>query len=255
MTIDTSRVEEQWVDLINARTTPEEAGPLLAESVQELDAYLDGHQTARNDTLAIMARHLATPITDRTWLIVDNALRDLIGVRSAYLVAWLFVDDNPTSRVDEIARVATPRAMDYLRSILAFHGDELARALALANGPVDDWRTVYREVNYDQVTNRLSVRLRVLKLNNELVVIEGGPDSILNFARLVLSALNAVGSAEAFSPRTADWFLEEAVSLVDALRARDETMGPQLPPSDEDGARETGDDRPPEGLPLLAEDV
>ena len=168
--------------------------------------------------MAAVERKLAGEITERTWIALSNAMQDYLGSDLAYLITWLVVDDNPAGRLSSVAQFASAGAMQFLKTLLAVYGEDLVQALAVGTGVGNDWRTLFREVNVDQLSNRFTLRLRVLKLNGEWTQLEGPPDSFLNLARNVIAMLRAVGPTDVFSPMGREAFLDEADPFVDALR-------------------------------------
>jgi hypothetical protein len=99
--------------------------------------------------------------------------------------------------------------MGFVRTILGLYGPDLQNGIALWNEHPDDWRTLYRDVYYDQISERHLVRIRIEKYNGEEITIEGSPDSILNLTSYIVFTLRLVGTPLAFGQESMDRFAAE----------------------------------------------
>lgn len=160
-----------------------------------------------------MERRLAGGIDASTWYALDNSLHDFLGPDLAYLLAWVFSDENPTPRVSVLDGVVDASGIEFLRAICGMFGDEFSRALLVGTGAADDWRRLVQEVSLDQLGNRYNLRLRIQKFNGEWLFLDGPPNSFLNLTRNLMSMILAVGQKEAFSIDSIDSFKAEMDKL------------------------------------------
>jgi hypothetical protein len=207
---------DPWWSLLTGQLSEEEARHLLSRGVEELHALLEARPRAMEDVLDILDRRLGGEIDAQTWKVLDDSLAHYLGRDLAHLVAWA-VQPDQTARLEELQRYASPEVMAFFRTILGRYGPEWESALLCWNELSHDWRTLHREVYYDQLNRQPYIRLRIEKYNGETVLIEGNADSILGLTSGLILTLRLVGIPEAFSESRIKQFREEVEEFKDLL--------------------------------------
>ncbi len=200
---------DRWIDFLTGRISAAAGEPLLVQAVEELDARLDAQPQLTEHILEIIATRLGDQIDEETWTALDASLTNCLGRNLAYLMIWL-VQTEQGERLDELEKHASPQAMAFLRTVLGLYGDELARALGAWNELPHNWRTISREVYYDQITQLYRMQVRIEKYNGEQLFLEGPADSILTLTSYFLLTARLAGTPDAFSQEVIDLFLEQA---------------------------------------------
>jgi len=203
-----------WPRLLDGVMSEEDAGSLLFQTADDLDAYLQAHPESQDSVMDILDKRLNQGINAQTWSTVHDSLSRLLGEDLSYLVSGV---TQPSRRhyMQQVENHAGPQVVALLRRISALHGPELEEAVALWNERPDDWRNLHREVYYDRIAGRYWIQLRIEKYGGEEVVIQGSANSILNLTSALLLSVRLVGDAGAFDARTVERFAEE----VDAFRS------------------------------------
>ncbi len=214
---------DDWGSLLMGQISAEEADRLLAQSAEDLHAFLEARPQAVQHVLDILSKRLGGEINAETWQVLDTSLANYLGRDLAYLVTWVAQSDQG-NRIQELEKHASSQVMAFLRTILGLYGLELENAFAVWNEIPDNWRTFYREVYYDQLSERHHLKLRIEKYNGEEAAIEGPPDSILTLTTYMILTLRLVGTPDAFSQDRIDLFLDEAHQLIQLLRPEEEAV-------------------------------
>src|SRR5215472_9309313 len=153
-----------WDELSRGTVSDADSEPLIRQTVQQLDGILRSRPEARQEVLELVAKALAGGVTPASWETLGTNLRNYLGEDPAQLVAWV-VSDDQLNRAARLEADGSTALTGLLRSILGHHGPELETAAAVFNALADDWRRVDREVLYDNIVDRTTVRMRILKNN------------------------------------------------------------------------------------------
>lgn len=210
-----------WMALFTGQIPVEEAGPLLRQTSAEFHTFLQAHPEALEQVMAIIEKRLRGGLTPESWGLLESALTHYLGRDLTYLLSWVLQYDQ-SNRLQELERYAPPSVMHLFRTILSLHGPELEEAYTVWNEIPDNWRTVYREIYYDQLSRRYLLRVRIEKYNGEELTIEGPPDAILTLASYLLLTARLVGVPEVFSENAVNLFLTEAGELARLLLPEEE---------------------------------
>ena len=203
-----------WSSLLAGQVS--DPGPLIAQTAETLDAFLQTRPQADPEVLEIIGKRLGKEIGEKTLDDVHNALSNYLGQDPASLVAWVTRADQ-TNRIAQVEASAPPRVAAFLRAILGLYGSELALAYTRWKELPGDWTWINREIYHDLINERLLVKVRIDKNNGEQVVIEGPPYSILELTVNMLRTCRMVGRPDAFTQRTIDMLsteFEEFLKLV-----------------------------------------
>jgi len=207
-----------WPSLMSGKVTVEEASSLVAKAAESLRAFLAARPEAPAHVLEILGRRLSGQLDAETWQVLDTSLSNYLGRDLAYLITWTAID--PDMRLPEVEKHASPEVMAFLRTILGLYGPELGNAFAVWNELPNNWQTIYRDVFFDQITQRHLLRLRIDKFSGEKVVIEGPADSIMNLTTGFIFTLRMVGTPDAFSQEWVDQFLKEVDQFTELIRPK-----------------------------------
>lgn len=224
---------DNWANLLTGEISVEEAEPLITQGVDRLQAFLESDPQAEQRVVDILGRRVKGKITDETWQIVNDSLSQYFGQDLAYLLYWVVnVEDPRNNRMEEVEKYASPEVMAFLRTVVGIYGPDLSEVYAQWNQLPDGWRTIYRDVYYDQLNQRHHLRVRIEKYNGEEIVFEGTPDSILTLASYLVRTVYMVGTREAFSQDSVGLFVNETTELAKLLNPpQEEEPGEQ--PTDE----------------------
>jgi hypothetical protein len=247
VTVDDAQIQA----LIDARMSIEDAGPVLEEAAQQLDAFLTAHHEAPAFVQDLLARRLEGKPTDQTYGGIDASLASYLGRGPSLLVVWLAIAEASADadRAAELARHGSPQVQAFLGSIRAAHGPELGQAYAVWRQNPNDWRTFYRDVFVDQITGTPLIRVRLLKYDGEEVLLEGSANSFLALVRNFVYTLTFLRSGEALDPGLVQGFYEVAnafAEMVNPTPAEEATSGGGAP---EAGAAPAGSEGPPANTP------
>jgi hypothetical protein len=237
VTVDDAAIQA----LIEARMSIEEAGPVLEEAAQQLDAFLTAHHEALAFVNDLLARRLGGKPTDQTFASLDAALASYLGRGPSALIAWLAMSEASadSERAAELARHGSPQVQAFLGSIRATHGPELGQAYAVWRQNPNDWRTFYRDVFVDQITGAPLIRVRLLKYDGEEVLLEGSPNSFLALVHNFVYTLNFLRSGTAFDPGLVQAFagtVAEFATMVNPPPPVEEATSEGAPPEAEGAA-------------------
>ena len=199
---------DAWWSLLTGQLSDEDARSLLSQGAEEMHALLQARPRAMEDVLEILGRRLSDGIGAETWQVLDKSLSHYLGRDLAYFFVWT-VQPDQASRLEELQKYASPEVMAFFRTVLGRYGAELESALLCWNEFPNDWRTLHREVFYDQINQQPYIRLRIEKYSGEVALIEGNADSILGLTSGLILTLRLVGLREAFSQERIEQFLEE----------------------------------------------
>jgi hypothetical protein len=215
--------EEQWITVVGGTASPEDAETILRDGAAAFGSVLDERPDATRIVDEILDARLKDPDPE-TWSTISSSVTRYLGVDASYLLTWL-IQDLP-NRPTELERFAPHAVASFFNQVLAMHGPELDSTFARWRENPNDWRTMFREVLFDQVTGRWRINLRVYKYNGEEILLEGPRDAFLNMTRNLLVTLQWVG-ADSFSSLSVSSFVEEAqrflASLARAEEASEET--------------------------------
>jgi hypothetical protein len=156
------------------------------------------------------------PLTEDMWPVAERAIAIAYGDTGTRLIGWL-IDDlgRLDERLDEISPMLEVRSESLLREILARHAENLSwSAYALNNSP-QEWR--YVSINTVQSGENYSVRVKLTKVNGEILAFESRANQLLLLTRAILERLNAASPTALTAPDIIETFLDEARHLVDTL--------------------------------------
>jgi hypothetical protein len=218
-----SELEERWSQLLDGLVDEATQGELLSVAAGELNQVVAERQGDCSSLLDAIASVVdPAPVTDQMWEEAQRAFELALGLNPARLVNWLVIDSAYALRLAELRPLLDPAAAIFLTDLLVRFGERLERASYLfVTRTQHDWRLVNREVTVDKVTGRITVRLKILKYNGEVLLIEGRPDSILTLADAVLTAVNSVADRGAFLQDLAPFMetVEQTLAMFSVERA------------------------------------
>ncbi len=199
---------DQWREFLTGQMAEEEAEALLSHTAADLHAFLEAQPSALSGVLGILDKRLKPPLQADTWEVLDGSLANYMGRDLAYLFGWV-VRSGQADRLEQIEDYASAQVQAFFRTVLGLYGAELGEAFAAWNEIPDDWRTLFREVYFDQLAQRHHIKLRVLKYSGDSATVEGPADSILGLTSGLILTLRLVGIPEAFSAEKVDQFMDE----------------------------------------------
>lgn len=209
---------EQWLAVLRDEASDSDREKVLADTSAELDQFLTSRPTARQDVLEILSRRLEGEIDDTTWDSMEDSLVAYLGAGPTLLLRWTVLTDlGDHSRLAEFERHASPQAAAFVRGIVSAYGPELRNAFSAWMQMADDWKTFFRDVYLDTILQTFYIRVRLGKYSGEEVRLDGTPDSFLNLASNIVSTLQFVGTAEAFSEEARDLFQASIDDFLDVL--------------------------------------
>ncbi len=190
----------------------------LTASAAALDSFLQTHPDAEHQVREILDKRLQR-LSENTWNDLWSHLQDYLGQESLDVVGYAVVqvEDQP-NRLREMAAVVSPRAMDFLRSVVSLYGRELYYASLAAGKLPNDWRLVNREVLLDNVTKGYTIRTRITKYTGEEVLMETTPDSMLDLVSALIQTLLYVPVADVFPETSINLFLQRTNDMIKFLR-------------------------------------
>lgn len=237
-----------WQDLLEGRLSVGEAEGLVAEGAKELEELLKSDPGAEERLLEIIGTRVDGEINDVTWDLLDSSLIGYVGINVTQLLEWVFIGLalRDPSRMDLVAKAASPRVENLIRSILGRFGVELEEAWTVWRQLPNDWRTFFREVYHDQIRNTPLIKIRIRKYNGEDLNLEGNPSSFLTLARNLVLTLQLVAIPDVFSPDIVDSFVEE-VTKLNKLIAPEEEEEERRPMDEDDLPRVQEDQATPAG--------
>jgi hypothetical protein len=214
---ETMSAAETWSQMLAGALSPDEATALFENAAQATESYLDSDPDAEKRVHELVERRLAEPPDADTYQVVFDSLQVLAGSDVANLVHWYAARESPADRA-YLETTAGPRVLGFLRGLMARHGPELRRALAIWRELPDDWRIVDREVYFDIIRERYHIKLRIEKMNGEALALEGTPDSMLGLLRFIAVTLRWTNTADAFNPHALELFLPDLEDFMRMLR-------------------------------------
>lgn len=221
---------DKWVKMLTGEISGKKAEPLLTRGVAKLQAFLETHPQAQQRVVDILRRRLNGEINAGTWQVMNDSLSQYFSQELAYLLYWVVnVEDPSANRMVEVEQYVSSKVMAFLQTVVGIYGPDLSEAYAHWNQLRDSWRTIYRDVYYDQLNERYHIRVRIEKYNGEEVVFEGNPDSILTLASYLVRTAYMVGTGEAFSPGSVNLFANETKVLAKLLSPEQEEVPSEQP--------------------------
>lgn len=215
-----------WLSLIDNQATPEQKDRLLSSAVNQLAAFVAAQPEATTLVLEVLGRRLDEGISDRSWESLDASLRACLGSGPSFLLTWLILGEAADqTRLDDVGEHASPETMALIRTSLGAYGDEMREAFVRWQQLPNDWRTFYRDVYTNLLTNLPLIRIRILKYNGEELLVEGSATSILGLATNIVLTLQSVATAGAFVDEGWDEF-EESVRRLRLMSTEDVTAEP-----------------------------
>ena len=206
-----------------AREMDEGDRQLLEAGATGIRSYLAATPDGIEQVGRVLAPRLSAPMTSETWITVFGSLVALLGEDAATVIAWASTAD--PSPLDDITAHVEPEVSQFVRVVTATFGAELRDAYELNREMPHNWRYFNREVYYDLIKDQAYIKVSIEKFNNEEVVFEGPPDSMLGFARNLLVTLRFVGSRDRFSESAIASFVEVADEILGILRPGDGNGG------------------------------
>ena len=191
---------DEWLELLDARVSVEDASATITRALAALDQAIAQDEDATATISAILARRLSDPLGTTTWVETQSSLATYGGDDLPLLLTWAAQLSATEARVDQISSMGSARAIATLRSLLGRYGFELGTAYELSNQIDSDWRTVNQNVFYDALTERYLFRTRILTYKDGTYQMDFPPNSMLQFARIMLSSLPRVSSIEVYDP-------------------------------------------------------
>jgi hypothetical protein len=215
---------ERWSSLIGGTASVDEKVQLLSAAGKELAARVEASPEAVNVVLSILERRLEGKVDENTWDVLDRALNTYLGTGPSLLLTWLVLaEPGDTSRLEDFEEFASPEVMSLVRTVVGTYDVELRDAFDMWRQPPDDWKSFWRDVYQDQLTNTPLIRIRLQKYNGQYLMLEGPPNSFLSLARNIVLTLQLVATPEVFAEDLKDTF-EEAVTRLQRLMASDNDL-------------------------------
>jgi hypothetical protein len=196
------------------------------QGLAQLDALLSSTPEASDQVVEIIGRRLAT-IRSHTSSDLFNGLKALIGEAGAQLLLSSSVGEG---QLDSLAD-ASPQIRQLVGRTVALYGPELQASLDARELP-DDWKEFNREVFSDAISGGYLVRVRIVKYNGDVALIEGSPTSMLSLAKSMLTTLRWIAAPDAFAADGVGPFVEEANAVLTMLQP------PPTPPATNGGTHE-----------------
>jgi hypothetical protein len=244
MTSSTETYFDNWNKLMSNELTDPERAVLVEFMAESMNTAVSGNADARIDVMDALGAIFDTkPYDDQMWGAVEAALTLSLDEWAPRLIGWLVVNQDIPPRLAEVGPSLSPAALALIRGLLARHGSDLERAFYLSGGFIDDWRTLWSSLRLDPSTNQYRILLRIQKYNGEDMLIESRPDAMLTLATQLLSNLNAVPGAGAFS-QNSEPFLSQANQLVKTLTpipAETQTLATPTSPDSTASASDTSE--------------
>jgi hypothetical protein len=196
-------------------------------AASSLDEFLDDHPEAEHQILEIVARRLDGEMDLMTAQTLHSSLAAYVGEQPALLIAWAASGPDPSARVEALGDEVPPRAEGVVRRVAALYAPEFQNAWTIWDEMPHAWRNFFREIYWDALNARPLVRVRIDKYNGETITIEGAPTSILQLATNMLITIgfirNVAADPDVFRSDILETFLQEADTVLDYLRAKEET--------------------------------
>jgi hypothetical protein len=202
-----------WWDLLDNWMEPENKPDRYRSALQDMTNAL-GTPRLEEFITRIIERQLA--VADPTAFNLLTGLRLLVGTELAAFLCYVATDTEAADIIDEVGG-DTPEATATLRRLLGQYGSEMGLLVERTYRSLDDWRFLSKQVRTDHLTGRVSIWLKLIKVNGEEIVVEAGPTSILNLTSNLLEALGALPTTEGFSPSAVDVFFDSMRRLQDTL--------------------------------------
>lgn len=219
--MEEGKPKSDWIKLLAGELPAEDQSPLVHRGVKELHAFLESHSRAEDRVLEILGRRLSGQPKADTWPIMHDSLRQYLGEDLAFMLYWVVRVENPqANRMQELPKETPADVMGFLGTVVGIYGEDLSDAYAVLNREPENWRTISREIHYDQLKGEYCVRVHILKYNGEKMVIQGPPDSILALCTTLIVTVRMIGTPgipAGFSKHIIDDYLGQSRQLAEGL--------------------------------------
>jgi hypothetical protein len=192
---------------------------LIRQTVQQLDGILRSRPEARQEVLELVGKALGGGVTPASWDTLGTSLGNYLGEDPAQLVGWV-VSEDQLNRVAKLEADGSAALTGLLRSILGHYGPELETAAAVSNTLADDWRRVDREVLYDNIMDRTTVRMRILKNNGAELLLEAPPTSFASLVTFMMQTLQKLPTPSVLSDEVVREIVSEGQGLLQFVAPR-----------------------------------
>jgi hypothetical protein len=189
---------DAWDSFLNNQLSVSDADKLLSQTAANLEALLVARPQAEQQVMEIISKRLGSGVQSQTWEAVISSLT-YVGPDLARLVGWVGSTDQD-NRLTQMEKLASPKVVTFLRTILGLYGVELGKAFVRFGRFDQDWVSFYRDVYYDPVAKNYYLKFRIEKFNGEQAVIEGDPSSMAYLIAYMLRAVRTVQSPDAINP-------------------------------------------------------
>lgn len=216
--IEPDDLEKLWSDFFYDLLDEAQRRAVLTRVASDVNAAIARGAESANllETLDQVFRQW--PLTDDMWPVAERAFAIAYGDTTARLIGWL-IDDlgRLDERLHEIAPMLEVRSERLLREILARHAENLSWSAYAWNYSSQEWRLI--NINMVQSPDGRSyiMRLKLTKVNGEILIFESRTNQLLLFIRAILERLNEVPSTAFTAPDIVETFLKETRHIVDTL--------------------------------------
>lgn len=210
-------MSDSWNDLIAGTLDHDATEKLLRRGLSDLDKVIESQPHAYEDIVAIVEKNLSLPWDEGTITTLGDALANYLQTDAGRIIVWIAYDR--ASRLEQLSKFDSPRALELVRRINASFGRHLQRAIQVSNGWRDDWDWISLSVSYDQGNSAYHLRFDLTKVTGERFRIESPPDSLMLLCTYLLGMLRDVGSRDAFGTDARKGFSDRVEEVQKVLRA------------------------------------
>lgn len=248
-TSDDGSRSDEWVGLFDETNALVERRELFDAAFDQIGGVLHADPEATALVRRILSAELHSP--PENWLgDITESLTAYLGQDGTMLLHWLAYAQTST-RLESVAAIAPMDVTRFLRSVLSEHGGLLDRIQRLALASPDDWIRVSKNAYFDVLSSRYTFELVVSKVDQSVVRLQCGSDSLMRLTLHLLGLVMAPQDFNIFPAASLQMFAETLTSASELLGqsraanvippSSDDQSGPSdIPTSDLAGSQRVG---------------
>lgn len=179
--------------------TPEPETSEVVMAAQETARRLSEEPEFAGRIATILDKRLGPALTTDSLGTIAQGLAEYAGWDVTNLILQAVVLDDFDLAFDEKDRAQFPAELsDWLRLLRGEYTDVLTKAQLMSRQNPSDWMYFSREVYYEQQRQAWTVRMTLTKYNGAEFEIVGGPNTVVNLVRELLSLLQELPTRDVF---------------------------------------------------------